>query len=158
MATRPLDPLRSFTFRVWFDGEEQGGFSSVSGLRRETEIIEYREGNEASTPRKVPGLTKFDNITLERGVIGGFFREWLEEIFSLPKGLLQAPNNNFRKTITIEVLNKNGSTARTFRVYHCWPTVVEHSDLTADSSELFMEKIEIAHEGWEVVDSPPAIF
>ena len=62
------DPYKNFKFRVVWDGRPVAGVSKVSGLRRATDVVEYREGGDASTVYKIPGRTKYDAITLERGV------------------------------------------------------------------------------------------
>ena len=62
------DPYRAFNFRVEIDGVAVAAFSEVSGLESETEVIEYRAGGERNTARKLPGLTRYANIVLLRGV------------------------------------------------------------------------------------------
>ena len=62
------DPYRRFNFLLEIDGVTKAGFSEVSGLTTETTVIEYREGNERATTRKIPGLTKYSNIVLKRGI------------------------------------------------------------------------------------------
>jgi hypothetical protein len=63
-----FDPYKNFKFRVKWEGKYVAGVSSVSPLRRTTDVISYRTGSEPSLARKVPGRTNFDPITLERGV------------------------------------------------------------------------------------------
>ena len=43
-----------------------GGFKSVTGMDSETEIIEFKQGNDLVV-RKKPGRTTYANIVLERG-------------------------------------------------------------------------------------------
>src|SRR5437016_14429972 len=66
-ATRH-DPYKAFNFIVEIDGISSAGFTECSGLSTTTDVIEYREGNERSGIRKLPGLTKFSNIVLKRGM------------------------------------------------------------------------------------------
>src|SRR6478735_11179381 len=61
------DPYAAFNFIVEIDGNTAAGFSEVSGLESDSDVIEYRNGNEGITKRKLPGLNKFSNITLKRG-------------------------------------------------------------------------------------------
>ena len=63
-----FDPLASFNFLVEIEGVTEAGFSEVTGFDQESEVIEYREGNEDITVRKIPGLKKFSNVTLKRGL------------------------------------------------------------------------------------------
>ena len=69
MPRRDTDPYASYNFRLEIDGINVAGFSECSGLNAETTPIEYREGHEALTARKLPGLIKYGNVTLKRGVI-----------------------------------------------------------------------------------------
>ena len=61
------DPYAQFNFVVEIDGVEVAGFTEVGGLAAESDVIEYREGNEQATVRKLPGLRKYSNVTLKRG-------------------------------------------------------------------------------------------
>src|SRR6476659_8089864 len=64
-------PLPKFHFQVDWGGTRLG-FTEVSGLEFETEVIEYREGSSKTYNKsKQPGLTKFSNVTLKRGVVIG---------------------------------------------------------------------------------------
>ena len=63
-----FDPYKNFKFRVKWDGKYVAGISRVSALKRTTEVIEHREGGDPSANRKSPGITKYEAITLERGV------------------------------------------------------------------------------------------
>ena len=67
MATRP-DPYRQFNFRLEIDGLQLGSFSEVSLGAAITEVVEYREGGEKAGVRKLPGLTKYSNVVLKRGI------------------------------------------------------------------------------------------
>ena len=64
MARRATDPFTSYNFLLEIEGITIDGFSEVTGLNSEQNVVEYRDGNEGLTPRKLPGLTKFGNITL----------------------------------------------------------------------------------------------
>src|SRR5579859_4635040 len=62
------DPYKAFNFIVEIDGVQSAGFMECSGLSAEITVIEYREGGSNSAPIKLPGLRKFSNITLKRGL------------------------------------------------------------------------------------------
>lgn len=68
MPRRDFDPLGNYNFMVEIDGSAVANFSEVSGLEIETEVIEYRSGNDISRVRKIPGLHKAGDITLKRGI------------------------------------------------------------------------------------------
>ena len=63
-----FDPYKNFKFRVKWDGRYVAGISKVSALKRTTEVVEHREGGDPSSARRSPGRTKYEAITLERGV------------------------------------------------------------------------------------------
>ena len=68
MPRRPIDPFASFNFKLEIEGITVAGFSEVTGGNSESNVIDYREGDEAITPRKLSGLNKYGNITLKRGM------------------------------------------------------------------------------------------
>ena len=60
-------PLPKFHFSVDWGGTNIG-FTEVSGLDVETEVIEYRQGASPEYSKiKMPGMQKFSTITLKRG-------------------------------------------------------------------------------------------
>ena len=65
---RRFDPYKNFKFRVKWDGKYVAGISKVSSLKRTTEAVEHRDGADPSHSRKSPGKTKYDPVTLDRGV------------------------------------------------------------------------------------------
>src|SRR5688572_32187033 len=75
------DPFKNFNFLVEIDGITQAGFSECSGLRLEIDVIEYREGGDLSSVRKLPGLSKVGDITLKRGITTSKeLHEWVESV------------------------------------------------------------------------------
>ena len=83
-----LDPYKDFKFRVKWDGQYVAGVSKVSALRRTTDVVEHREGGDPSTSHKSPGQTKYDAITLERGLTQDrAFEAWANQVWKLGAGL-----------------------------------------------------------------------
>jgi phage tail-like protein len=165
MATTPqrYDPLRGFKFIVEIQaptGEIRLGCNRVSGLREETEQVEYREGNEISTVRKIPGLTSYDNITLERGQISGELA--VDNLLAWRKMIKSAlsdgdPDDALRVDFRILVFGKhkdpaNDSPDGYYEVREAWPATYEHADLDASSSDVWFERVEFANEGTEYFD------
>ena len=66
--TSRIDPYKNFKFRVKWDGQTVAGVSKVGALKRTTEVVSHREGGDLSTPRHSPASSKFEPITLERGI------------------------------------------------------------------------------------------
>jgi phage tail-like protein len=147
-----FDPYKNFKFRVKWDGKYVAGISSVSPLRRTTEVISYRSGSEPSLAWKAPGRTEFDPITLERGVThDAEFEEWANRVWRLGAGLgSEVALANFRKDIVIELLNEAGQVVKAYLVYRCWPSEYQAlPPLDANRPEVAIEKLVLEHEGWE---------
>ena len=83
-----FDPYKNFKFRVKWEGRYVAGVSKVSALKRTTEVVEHREGGDNSTSRKSPGRSKFEPVTLERGVTHDpEFERWANRVWNLGAGL-----------------------------------------------------------------------
>jgi len=146
------DPYRGYKFRVEIDGFESAGFSKVSGLKSATEITEYREGTDEATPHKLPGLTTYENITLERGVsIDKDFQTWRAQVKEARDGdgssAEGVPTPEFRKDIAIQLYDKGGEKVKEWEIYDAWPAEDEIDDLDAASSDVLIGRLVLAHEG-----------
>lgn len=133
-------PLPKFHFQVEWGGTKIG-FTEVSGLDVETEVIEYRQGASPEYSKiKMPGMQKFGNITMKRGTFKSdneYFNWW--NTVKL--------NTIERRDLTIKLLDENHDPVITWKVKNAWPTKVQSTDLKADGNEVAIESIEIAHEG-----------
>jgi phage tail-like protein len=140
--------MRNFKYSVSIsEGFGVMGFSAVNGLTREVEVIEYREGGEATTMRKFPGQTSFGNITLERGfTTDSDLVQWMNDSFEMGRNI--APGFDNRRTVTITVLDPNGKVQRKFVLKNCFVASREIGDLDATGNEILIESLEIAHEGF----------
>jgi phage tail-like protein len=58
------DPYGQFKFQVKIDGIIVAGFSEVSGLTTDTNIIEYREGSDNVGTENSPGTPKYADTSL----------------------------------------------------------------------------------------------
>ena len=105
-----FDPYKNFKFRVKWDGRYVAGVSKVGALKRSTEVVEHREGGDPSTSRKSPGRTKFEAVTLERGVTHDTdFEQWANKVWNFGSGLgAEVSLKDFRKDIIIEALQRGG--------------------------------------------------
>jgi phage tail-like protein len=75
-------PMPTFHFTVEWGGKRIG-FSEVTGLTQENQAIEYRDGSFPEySSIKMPGLRKFSNIVLKRGVVkaDNDFFAWLSTV------------------------------------------------------------------------------
>jgi phage tail-like protein len=133
-------PLTKFHFQVEWGGTKIG-FTEVTGLEVETQAIEYREGSmlEYNTI-KMPGMQKYGNLTLKRGLFRGdneYFAWW--NTVKL--------NTIERRDITISLLNEEHSPVMVWKIKNAWPSKVQSTDLKGDGNEVAIESIEIVHEG-----------
>ena len=100
------DPYKNFKFRVRWDGRIVAGISKVSALRRTTEVVQYRSGTDLSVTMRAPGQTRFEPITLERGLTHDTeFERWANTIWTRDHDVSL---RDFRKDIVIDVLNEAG--------------------------------------------------
>ena len=143
-------PLPTFHFVVDWGGTRIG-FTEVSGLSFETEVIEYREGNSpVYNKRKLPGLTKYSNIVLKRGVFLGDFEmytQWRKTMF------FQEGKEKFRRDISIRLLDEEHQPVITWMLQNAWPCKVSYADLDAASKEVLIETMELVHEGLSIVEA-----
>lgn len=136
------DPYGQFNFVVEIDGVVQGGFSEASGLTTDTNLIEYREGNEITTTRKLPGLMKYNNIVLKRG--------WTRDraLWDWRKKVIDGKTE--RQSGSIVLLDEARNPALRWNFREGWPSKWEGPALNAKTSEVAIETLEIAHEGIEL--------
>lgn len=133
-------PLPSIHFQVNWGGTRIG-FTEVSGLDIEVQTISYREGADKEYEvRKMPGLKKYFNIVLKRGIVAGDneFFEWLNSI---------RLNQVERRDITISLLNEEHEPVMTWKVANAFPVKIEGPSLKATGNEVAIETMELAHEG-----------
>lgn len=133
-------PLPSIHFQVDWGGTRVG-FSEVSGLDIQVQTISYREGSDKEyNVRKMPGLKKYSNIVLKRGIVAGDneFFEWLNSI---------RLNQVERRDITISLLNEEHEPVVTWKVTNAFPVKIEGPGLKATGNEVAIETMELAHEG-----------
>jgi phage tail-like protein len=147
-----LDPYKGFKFRVKWDGQYIAGVSRVSGLNRSTEVTTIREGADPSSSIKMPGRTEYDAITLSRGVTHDpAFEQWANKVWQVKSQVGgEASLADFRKDITIELLNEAGQLVLAYNVFRCWPSNYSALvELDANTSVLAIESITLQNEGWE---------
>ena len=147
-----FDPYKAFKFRVKWDGRYVAGVSRISALRRSTEVIEYREGGDPSSVRKSPGRTKFDAITLQRGVTHDVeFERWAQKVWSLGGGPgAEVSLKDFRKDLMIELFNEAGQLVLAYKVYRARVSeFVALPELDANAHAVAIQRIRLENEGWE---------
>jgi phage tail-like protein len=150
-ATR-FDPYKNFKFRVKWDGRYVAGVSKVSGLKRTTEVVEHREGGDPSTSRKSPGRTKYESITLERGVTHDQeFEQWANKVWNFGSGLgAEVSLKSFRKDLIVELCNEAGQVVIAYKVFRAWVSEYQAlPDLDANANAVAIQHLKLENEGWE---------
>jgi len=150
--TNRFDPYKNFKFRVKWDGKYVAGVSKVSALKRTTEVVEHREGGDPSSSHKSPGRTKYEAITLERGVTHDTeFENWVNKVWNFGSGLgSEVALKAFRKDLIIEMYNEAGQLVIAYKVYRCWVSDYQAmADLDANANAVLIQSIKLEHEGWE---------
>lgn len=133
-------PIPKFRFEVKWDSCVMS-FQEVSGLDVEVQALEYRHGDSpAFSVIKMPGIKKYRNVTLKKGVFksDNKFWDWLNEI---------KMNTIKRRPVTVSLLDENGKPTMVWTLANAWPTKITSTDLKAEGNEVAVETIEIAHEG-----------
>ncbi len=133
-------PLPAFHFRVDWNGKRIG-FTEVSGLKREHQVIEYREGASPEySVQKMPGIPKFDNITCKRGIVAGDndFWNWLQTT---------QLNTVARRDVTISLLNEKHEPVMVWKARNAFPVTLEGPGLKSTGNEVAIETLVFAHEG-----------
>ncbi|HEX5676137.1 MAG TPA: phage tail protein [Azonexus sp.] len=147
-----FDPYKNFKFRVKWDGRYVAGISKVGALKRSTDPVEHREGGDPSSSRKSPGRTKFEAITLERGVTHDTeFEKWANKVWNYGSGLgAEVSLKDFRKDLIIEIYNEAGQLVLAYKVYRCWVSEFQATaDLDANANAVLIQSIKLENEGWE---------
>jgi phage tail-like protein len=150
--TSRFDPYKTFRFLVYFGTSTApvAGMSKVMGLKRSSDPIEYKEAGNMII-RKGLGRTKYEPITLERGLThDSDFEDWANAAQVLDKGAASQRLKDLRKNIRIELLNEQGQPVYRYFVYRCWVSEYQAlPDLDAGANAVAIEHIKLENEGWE---------
>ena len=116
----------------------------MSGLSIETEVVDYREGSSpVQTVSKLPGLQKFPNIVLKRGIVAGD-NEFFKWVATILQGQVE------RRDVVISLLDERHQPVMVWKVKNAWPAKYEGPVLRAENSEVAVETLELTHDGIEV--------
>ena len=139
-------PYRNSRFLLEWGGIVQAGFSECTIPENTSEPIEYREGNEAPTVRKLWSLNQYANVTLQRGMTDNL--ELFEWRMQVENGQMDEAR---RDDVAIIVLNEEGGNGPRFEFQKAWPIRYDAPDLNATANEVAVEALELAHEKMERV-------
>lgn len=134
-----IDPYRSFNFRIEIGEVDMGGFSECSGLSTDGDSVDYREGTDDLTVRKLIGLRKYSNITLKRGYTQSKeLWEWYQNIVN---GVVD------RRSGTVILRDEAGEDVMRWNFENAWINKIEAPSFNASGNEVAIETIELVHEG-----------
>ncbi len=134
MSPARTDPYLACNFLVEIPGIATAGFSEVSGLETDTDVIEYREGNDnLNSVRKLTGLTKVGDVTLKRGVTDdSSLWNWMNDVIQ---------GNLTRQTVSIVLLDESHNPVVRWNLYNAWPRKWSGPLLNAKSNEVAIENL-----------------
>lgn len=156
------DPYRKFKFLVRCNTKVVAAVSKVTALKKKVEAIDYRTGGDPNYVKKVPGLTSYEPITLERGISADpEFFNWMNLVNKHQVAALSEDEHfhTFRKDIQIEMYNLANEKVLTVSVKNAWPSeFTAVPDLDAKANEIAIETLILVHEGWTIIErvEPPA--
>ncbi len=134
-------PMPKFHFEVDLGSELKGvAFQEVSGMDKEVQMIEYRHSNsKLFSVIKMPGIVKYGNITLKRGIFvnDNTFWDWMAQI---------TMNTVKRRTVLIKLLDEESKVTMQWTLNNAWPTKITGTDLKSDGNDVAVDTLEIAHE------------
>jgi phage tail-like protein len=146
-----LDPYTNFKFLVKIDTVVVAGLSKMSALKRTTDVIDWREAGSNSITTKLPGPTKYEGVTLERGLTQDTaFIDWANQV-SNPQGDKNVSLKNFRKEVTVQVLNLQGVPVMAFILSRAWPSeFTALPELDANAKAVAIQSVKFEYEGFQI--------
>ena len=145
-----LDPYKNFRFRIVWDGTPVAALSKMSAVKKATEAIEWRAAGDNGVVRKLPGRTKFEPVSLERGLThDDKFLQWANQVNN-PQG---APANSllqYRKDVTVEIRNMQGTPVMAYTLRRCWVSEFQAlPELDSNANAVAIEMLKLEYEGFE---------
>ena len=135
------DPYKNFRYFVEIDGIAQAGFSEATIPDSTQDPIEYREGNETTTPRKLPGLRKYGNVTLKWGITDSL------DLYEWRKLVEDGKMKDARRNMAIVLMDEEGNPKARWQFTDAWPSKYDAPDMNAKGTDVAIETLEIVHEG-----------
>ena len=137
------DPYKGFRFRVEIHGVQQAGFSECSSLGSHIEVVEYREGGDTATVRKLTGKTSYPDITLKWGMTDS------QDLYAWHLQTVQGTVQ--RQDGSVIQLDDTGNEKLRWNFYKAWPSKWDGPTYSAKGNDVAIETLELAHEGLERV-------
>ncbi len=143
MAVQREQPYLAFNFTLDLGTGVAAGFSEVSGLEHELDLVEYREGTDRrNTPRLLPGLHRVSEVTLKRGLAGNLeLFNWMRDATS---------GGGARRNLVLSLLSEERSVVMSWKLINALPMRLTHGPFLAAESEVTVEELVIAAEALEI--------
>ena len=136
------DPYLGSHFFIEIDGVDHGGFTECAGLQVETEVTDYAEGGNNSYVHKMPGRTKWTNLTLKWGTTDSVaLWEWYQKV---TRGEIE------RKDVSVVLYNSVQEEVRRWNLREAYPVKWIGPTFGAAAPAVAVEALEITHHGFEV--------
>jgi phage tail-like protein len=132
------DPYRAFRFRLEVDGTSQGGFQTVGGIDRTTEVEPYREGGVNDFEHQLAVKTTYPALTLKRGLVDTWLWDWHQDVIN---GTIQ------RRVVSVILLDEEQQEAWRWICVDAYPTKWIGPDLDAMTGTIAAESVELVHRG-----------
>jgi phage tail-like protein len=134
-------PYRNFRFKVEIDGLHFASFAEATVADSTTDTVEYREGTDPTTVRKLSGLTKYGNVTLKKGLTDNM------DLYNWRKQVVETGASAARKNVSIVLMDEEGADKARWNLVEAWPTKYDPSGFNAKGNEVIIETFELVHEG-----------
>jgi phage tail-like protein len=136
---RDGDPYGGFRFRVEILGLQVGGFTEVTGLERETQVEDFREGGLNDYTHKLVTLTKYQNLTLRRGLVDATeLWQWHQDVIG---GKIE------RRQVNVVLVDSEGKDTWRWVFESAYPVKWSGAALNAATNAVFVESVEFVHHG-----------
>jgi len=147
--THRLDPYMNFKFRVKWDNQYVAGLSKMSAIKRTTEVVEWREAGGPDLVRKLPGRSKVEPITLERGLTHDQQLIAWADLVSSPQGAGATSLKNYRKEVTVEVLNLQSVPVMAFILHRAWVAELQvMPEMDGNTNAVAIQTLKFEYEGF----------
>jgi phage tail-like protein len=147
-----FDPYKAYRFLVYFGRSTTpvAAVSKVGAIKRSSDVIEYKEGGNAVILKGL-GRTKYDPITLERGLTQDkAFITFANYAQILNQGAPSTSLANLRQELSIVLLNEAAQPVLRYLIHRCWVSEFQAlPDLDAGGNAVAIEHIKLENEGWE---------
>jgi phage tail-like protein len=132
------DPYRVFRFIVEIEGMQAGGFQSVAGIERQTQVEPYREGGVNDFEHQLIVKTTYPALTLKRGLVNRSMWEWHQDVID---GRVE------RRTVSVLLLDAAGNEVWRWICVDAYPTKWAGAELDGLANAVATESVELVHRG-----------